>query len=440
MDSLWMDGTQLPSFPALDGDQHTDVHIIGGGLCGLLCAYRLGQAGVRCALIEAERICGGVSARTTAKLTSQHGLIYHELVKRFGPEAARLYYDVQEEALAQYGALCGTIDCGFERMDAYVYETGGTQRLEAEKAALDRLGIPADCLSRLPLPLDAAGAIRFRNQAQFDPLRFACAIAPDLNLFEQTAARVIDGHTVVTDRGRITAQKIIVATHFPILNRHGMYFFKLYQHRSYVLALEGAQDVHGMFVDERETGISLRNANGLLLVGGGAHRTGKRGGGWDALTAFVRESYPGVSEVCRWATQNCMTLDGVPYIRQYAGSTPSLYVATGFNKWGMTTSVAVANLLSDLLQGRENRAAALFSPARSTLRLQLLKNGWEAGVGLLTPTRPRCPHMGCALKWNPQERTRDCACHGSRFSREGELLNNPATRDLSAAAGRETGW
>ena len=135
-----------------------------------------------------------------------------------------------------------------------------------------------------------------------------------------------------------------------------------------------------------------------------------------------------------------MTLDGVPYIRQYAGSTPSLYVATGFNKWGMTTSVAVANLLSDLLQGRENRAAALFSPARSMLRLQLLKNGWEAGVGLLTPTQPRCPHMGCALKWNPQERTWDCACHGSRFSREGELLNNPATRDLSAAAGRETGW
>lgn len=328
MDSLWMDGTQLPSFPALDGDLHTDVLIIGGGLCGLLCAYRLGQAGVRCALIEAERICGGVSARTTAKLTSQHGLIYHELVKRFGPEAARLHYDVQEEALAQYGALCGTIDCGFERMDAYVYETGGTQRLEAEKAALDRLGIPADCLSRLPLPLDAAGAIRFRNQAQFDPLRFACAIAPDLNLFERTAARVIDGHTVVTDRGRITAQKIIVATHFPILNRHGMYFLKLYQHRSYVLALEGAQDVHGMFVDERETGISLRNANGLLLVGGGAHRTGKRGGGWDALTAFVRESYPGASEVCRWATQDCMTLDGKPCIGRYAGSTPVLYVAT----------------------------------------------------------------------------------------------------------------
>ena len=161
----------------------------------------------------------------------------------------------------------------------------------------------------------------------------------------------------------------------------------------------------------------------MLIIGGGllsAYRLGQAGvrcalieaericGGWDALTAFVRESYPGVSEVCRWATQNCMTLDGVPYIGQYAGSTPSLYVATGFNKWGMTTSMVAANLLSDLVQGRENRAAALFSPARSTLRLQLLKNGWEAGVGLLTPTRPRCTRKAgmSSVRMAPSSRPR----------------------------------
>ena len=430
MDSLWTDGVCLPSFPALDHELETDVLIIGGGLCGVLCAYRLQEAGVRYALIEAGRICRGVTARTTAKLTSQHGLIYHDLLRRLGPERARQYYDVNEAALARYRALCRTMDCGFEDRDAYVYETGGTERLEAEKAALDRLGIPADGLSCLPLPVPAKGAIRFRNQAQFHPLRFVREIAKGLNIFEHTAARAFDGRAVVTDGGRISARRIIVATHFPLFTKHGAYFLKLYQHRSYVLALEGVQDVRGMFVDERETGLSLRNAEGLLLLGGGAHRTGKRGGGWNELTAFARASYPGAREVGRWATQDCMTLDGVPYIGRYARSTPTLYVATGFGKWGMTTSMVAADLLCDLVQDRTNDCAALFSPARSMMHAQLLVNGLQACASLLTPTRPRCPHMGCALKWNPQEHSWDCPCHGSRFAQDGALLCNPATGDL----------
>ena len=430
VNSLWMDGVSLPSFPALDHDCRTDVLVIGGGLCGLLCAYRLQQAGVRCMLIEANRICGGTSGYTTAKLTSQHGLIYHTLLDRFGPELARLYYDANEAALAQYRALCEMIDCDFEEKDAYVYEADGTQKLEREKAALDRLGIPADCLSRLPLSLPASGAIRFRNQAQFHPLKFARAIAQGLDIYEHTAARAYDGRAVVTDGGRITAERILVTTRFPIFNKHGAYSLKLYQHRSYVLALAGAPDVRGMYVDEADTGLSMRNAGGLLLLGGGAHRTGKQGGCWDELTAFARKQYPDAREVCRWATQDCMTLDGVPYIGLYAKNTPELFVATGFNKWGMTSSMVAAGLLCDLALGRENAYAALFSPARSMLRPQLLVNAVEAGVSLLTPTRPRCPHMGCALKWNPQERSWDCACHGSRFGEDGRLLGNPATDDL----------
>ncbi|MGN0997594.1 MAG: FAD-dependent oxidoreductase [Candidatus Ventricola sp.] len=431
MASLWTDGVSLPSFPSLDHDLETDVLIIGGGLCGVLCAYRLEQAGVRYALIEAGRVCGGVSARTTAKITSQHSLIYHRLLQGLGPERARQYYDANEAALAQYRALCPALDCDFETRDAYVYQVGGTDRLEKEKAALDRLGIPADALSRLPIPVNAAGAIRFRDQAQFHPLKFVRAIADGLHIFEHTAARAWDGHAVVTDSGRITARRIVVATHFPLFNKHGAYFLKLYQHRSYVLALSGAQDVHGMYLDERDTGLSLRNAGDLLLLGGGAHRTGKPGGCWAELSAFAKKAWPDAREVCRWATQDCMTLDGVPYIGRYAARTPSLYVATGFNKWGMTTSMLAAGLLCDLLLDRANDCAALFSPSRSMLHRQLLVNGLEATASLLTPTRPRCPHMGCALKWNTQEHSWDCACHGSRFGEDGRLLNNPATGKLN---------
>ena len=167
-----------------------------------------------------------------------------------------------------------------------------------------------------------------------------------------------------------------------------------------------------------------------LLLGGGGHRTGKPGGGWEELEAFARRYFPNSRETCRWAAQDCMTLDGVPYIGQYGRHTPGLYVATGFNKWGMTSSMTAAMVLSDLVQGKRNPYAAVFSPARTVLRPQLLANLAEATASLLTVSKPRCPHMGCALKWNPLERTWDCPCHGSRFTEDGELLDNPATGGL----------
>jgi len=122
-----------------------------------------------------------------------------------------------------------------------------------------------------------------------------------------------------------------------------------------------------------------------------------------------------------------MTLDDVPYIGRYSKNTPGLYVAAGFNKWGMTSSMAAALVLTDLITGKENPYAGVFSPSRSMLRPQLALNAMEAAVDLLTPTAPRCPHMGCALKWNGAERSWDCPCHGSRFREGGKLIDNPAT-------------
>lgn len=430
MDSLWLATAKLPSFPALSSDLKTDVLVIGGGLCGLLCAHALTEAGVSCALIEADRIMRGVSARTTAKITSQHRLIYDRLIRSRGVEAAQLYREANEAALGRYHRLCGEIDCGFEEKDAYVFDRTGTAALEREWTAMARAGLHATFDDALPLPFPVAGALRLPHQAQFHPLRFAAAIAEGLNIFEQTAALAWDGRAVVTNRGRIAADKVIVATHFPLFNKHGAYFLKLYQHRSYVLALRGAPDVDGMYLDAQETGLSFRNSGEFLLLGGGSHRTGKSGGGYDALRADAKAYYPDAEIAFRWATQDCMTLDGLPYIGQYARSTPDLYVATGFGKWGMTLSMAAATILRDLVLGRSNPCALLFSPSRSMMKPQLLVNGFEAAVSLLTPTRPRCPHMGCALKWNLQEHTWDCACHGSRFTREGKLISGPAAGDL----------
>lgn len=430
MNSLWEQTSKHSGFESLNKDIKTDILIIGGGLAGMLCAYMLHQSGVRYVLAEAETVSSGITKNTTAKITSQHGLIYDKLIREFDVEKAKQYLDANEAALGRYRDICSNIDCDFEEKASYVYSLDDRQKIEKEILALEKLGFHAEFADQLPLPFSVAGAVKYKNQAQFNPLKFMFAISKGLHIYEHTAVRGLVGTTAITDHGKITAKKIIVATHFPFLNKHGSYFLKLYQHRSYVIALENAPNVGGMYVDEAQKGMSFRNYENLLLIGGGDHRTGKKGGNWQELRDFAQRYYPNATEITHWATQDCMTLDSVPYIGAYSASTADLYVATGFNKWGMTSSMVSAMILCDMVQGKKNPYAEVFSPSRTILRPQLAVNAFEAVVNLLTPTTKRCPHLGCALKWNPYEHTWDCPCHGSRFTKDGKLIDNPATGNL----------
>ncbi len=380
-------------------------------------------------LVEANRICGGITQDTTAKVTVAHGLIYDKMISRFGRDTAKAYLAAQREAAQKYRQLCRNIECDYEERASYVYSLKNKKIIEREVAALRSIGCRAELTDSLPLPFEVQAAVRVDAQAQLHPLKLLYSLAEELPIFEDTKVLELTGDGVMTNRGRIFAEKIVVATHFPFINKHGSYFLKMYQHRSYVIALKNAPDLRGMYVDEDEKGMSFRNYNGLLLLGGGSHRTGKKGGGWTELSEFARRYYPSAKEVCRFATQDCMTLDDIPYIGQYSSRTPGLYVATGYNKWGMTSAMAAATVICDLVQGRENRYASLFSPSRSMLRPQLAINAAESLAGLLRPTAPRCPHLGCALKYNAAEHSWDCSCHGSRFGETGELIDNPATDD-----------
>lgn len=433
MSSVWIEGYERQSFPTLEKSINTDVLIIGGGICGLLCAHRLHNAGIDYALVEANTICSGITKNTTAKITVQHSLIYDKLIKKYGAEKAKQYLKANQAALKEYASLCQTVDCDFEYKDSYVYSLAGTNEIKNEAAALNALGIHADVCKTTLLPFPVSCALRTEGQAQFNPIKFAYGITKGLHIYEHTKVRQLIETSAVTDHGVVKAKKIIVATHFPFINKHGSYFMKLYQQRSYVIALENAEQVDGMYVDENESGLSFRNYGDLLLLGGGSHRTGKPGGCWQELREFAKRYYPKAKERYHWATQDCMSLDSVPYIGEYSKSTAGLYVATGFNKWGMTSSMAASVILADMICGKRNPNSPVFSPSRSILHPQLAVNAFEEVSNLLTPSQKRCPHLGCALKWNKYEHSWDCACHGSRFSETGQLIDNPATDDLKDA-------
>lgn len=430
MNSIWTRSAKFPQFPQLQGDTKTDVLIVGGGIAGILCAYFLKEQGIDYILVEGKTICSGVTKNTTAKITSQHGLIYHKLVKDIGIEKAAMYLQANQEALRMYEELCQNINCNFEIKPSYVYSLDDPWKIEQELSALGEVRFEAHYSKAEELPFEVAGAVCFEHQAQFHPLKFIASIVGDLNIYEHTFVKELKEKEAVTDLGKISFEKIIFATHFPMDNKHGMYFLKMYQHRSYVIALKNAPKLEGMYVDERDKGFSFRNYNDYLFLGGGSHRTGKTGGNWSELREYTNKYYPEAKEITFWATQDCMTLDRIPYIGQYSKFKRNYYVATGFNKWGMTSSMTAAKILTDLVMEKENPYAEVFNPSRSIIKPQLFINMGESAVNLLTFTEKRCPHLGCALKWNEVERSWDCPCHGSRFDEDGGVIDNPATGDL----------
>ncbi len=429
MKSIWAENLQRPTFKALNKDIKTDVLIVGGGIAGILCGYMLKKSGTDCVLVEADQICGGVTGNTTAKITLQHGLIYDKIISKYGVETAKMYLKAQQDAIDAYGKLCQKIDSDYKLQDSYVYSVDSVYDIESELAAYDKIGLKADLRYDIPLPIKIKGALRVGNQAQFNPLKFCFSLAKELIIYENTKVIEVFKGGATTNRGKILAEKIIVATHFPFMNKYGGYFLKMYQHRSYVLALDNTPLPNGMYVDADIKGLSFREYNGKLLLGGGSHRTGKKGGNWSELRQFANINYPNFKEVGHWATQDCMTLDFIPYIGVYSRKIPNVYVATGFNKWGMTSSMAAAMILRDMINGRQNDCAEVFSPSRSILHTQFAVNMAETLVNFITPTVPRCPHLGCALKYNKAEHSWDCPCHGSRFTKDGKLIENPATDD-----------
>lgn len=476
MESIWSKTVQMPAFPQLRGDRTADIAVIGAGMAGVLTAYLLRQKQADVVVLEATEVAGGQTKNTTAKITSQHGLIYHRLAAQFGLEKAGQYAAANEAAIRAYREIARQerIDCALETCPAFLYSTEDAGPLQREAEAAKKLGLPAAFTLETSLPFPIAGAVRFENQAQFHPLAFLKAVCTGLPIFTHTRVLRVEGNRVETDYGTVTAERIVFATHYPFVNVPGYYFMRMHQSRSYVVALKNAPRLDGMYYGVDPNSWSMRNAEGLLLLGGGSHRTGENrtGGQYAALREQAAAFWPGCTESAHWSAQDCMTLDGVPYIGPFSASTPNWYVATGFCKWGMTSSMVAAMLLTDALCGVSNPNAPVFSPLRFTpdasaktffkdsmhavrdLTRQAVAppraeidalppghggvveyDGQKMGVykeesGAVHLVSTRCPHMGCQLEWNPDEKTWDCPCHGSRFTCDGALIDNPAQENL----------
>ena len=477
MKSIWDESCEFDKREELKGDIKTDILIIGAGIPGILIGYFLKQNGREVVLIDKSEIASGNTRNTTAKITSQHDLIYNKLIQEFGEEKAKQYARANELAIRKYREIIKErkIECDFEELPAYIYSLNDTDLLKKEVDAARHLGIDAEYVEKVDLPLEVKGAVKFNNQGQFNPLKFLKDISKELTIYENTKAIKIEENLVSTDKGNIVANHIVIATHYPIINAPGYYFMKMHQERSYVIALENADNnIKGMYIDYEKQGYSFRNYKGLLLLGGISQRTGENesGGSYDKLRNIAKDLYPNSREKCHWSAQDCMTIDGIPYIGKYADSTPNIYVATGFNKWGMTSSMVSAMIISDLILEKDNDFSEIFSPKRFDLSLSInniandlvktaknfiaqkisipsseiqhIKNGHagivdyngqkvgvykdENGKEFIVSTK--CSHLGCELHWNADELTWDCPCHGSRFDYTGKLIESPANKDI----------
>jgi glycine/D-amino acid oxidase-like deaminating enzyme/nitrite reductase/ring-hydroxylating ferredoxin subunit len=489
--SLWIEtGPGQPEHPELDHDVETDVVVIGGGIVGVTTALLLKEAGARVVLLEADRIGHGVTGHTTAKVSSQHGFAYDRLASRFGADAAAIYGAANESALRWIADRVESdgIDCDFRRRPSFAYVSEDRELAEREARAARDAGLPASLVDETPLPYPVAAAVRFDDQAEFHVHKYLLALAAQLegdgcHVFERSRAAEVgtyEGLRVKTPGGHVRAGEIVLATHYPFLDRT-LAFARVHPQRSYALACRIAgEPPEGMFISGDGPTRSVRAApvagEELLLVGGEGHRPGTGGDTeerYAALERFAREHWDVQSVEYRWSSQDNTTIDTLPYVGHARPGAKHVWMATGFAKWGMTGGTAAALLLADLIQARPNPAADLFDPNRLTLRASATRFVEENAVagarfvrdrvanrpsrgieelepgegdiveldgekvaghrrddGTLVAVSPTCTHLGCQVNWNRAERSWDCPCHGSRFAPDGSVLHGPAVHRL----------
>ncbi|NUT52362.1 MAG: FAD-dependent oxidoreductase [Saccharothrix sp.] len=486
--SLWSEAVPHGRFPALTGEIAVDVAVVGGGITGVTTALLLKRAGLRVALLEAERVGGGVSGNNTAKVTALQSTVYSKIKRTHGVEAAIDYATGNAAAVERVASLASEegVDCDLRRMPAYTFafDESELDAVERETAAAGEAGLPVerDRGELMGVPFPVAGAVRLDDQVLIHPAKYVRGLAEAVDgdgsrVYEASRVRqVADGEParVHTDRGTVVAERVVIATHYPILDR-GLYFARLEPVRSYCVAVRLASGTPptGLAISAGSPSWSLSRSGDLLIVAGRGHPTGSPPGDpYGELTKFAAERWDIAGVTHRWSAQDPTAYDNLPMIGPYVPGSTTLFGATGYMKWGLTNGTMAATLLADLVVGRDNPLAARFSPHRLTagatpklaklnvkvavdlvgdrLRSAEVESVADVPVGDARVVRDgtgkagayrdetgavhavslRCTHLGCLVRFNPAERSWDCPCHGSRFDVDGAVLEGPATKPL----------
>jgi len=499
--SVWMATTQPALFTSLEQDAAADVCVVGGGIAGLTAAYLLAKEGKSVVLIEANDIGSGETGRTTAHFAPPDNR-YYWIEEVFGAEAARLVVDSFAKATDRVEAIVREegIRCGFERLDGYLFSLnpGGAADLRKESEGALRAGAAVEMLERVPgLPFDTGPCIQFHNLAQFHPLHYLqglCVAIARLGgkIHVRTRALQIDNERdariVTTGNGNVRARDVVVATNTPF-NNHVVMHTKQSAYRTYVLGIAVPRgsvprlllwdDGNPYYYTRLES--PENSADDILIVGGADHKSGQDGspeGRFNAIEQWTRERFPMAKQVeYQWSGTVMEPADGMAFLGQNPNE-KNVYIITGDSGNGMTHCTAGAMLITDLIMGRPNPWAELYSPSRMVIHgtAQFLREQanivaqygkWVTGAdassadavppgqgaivkdgfgkqavyrdegGVLHAVSAICTHLGCEVSWNSTEKSWDCPCHGSRFGIDGEVMHGPATTPLAAVKPRE---
>lgn len=491
--TYWSATAQEAEFPRLSGDLRADVAVVGGGIVGITTARLLKDAGLTVVVLEARRVGGQVTGKSTAKVTSQHGLIHQSLEKKFGEDSARLYGEAQEAGIRTIRELVQKhgVDCDLEDKAAYAYtvEKKSVSEIEKEVEVARRLGLPASSTRETGLPFDVLAAVRFDGQAQFHPIKYVARLARTIpgegsHVFEGTRSVDWEPNRVVTDQGVITADYVVMATHLP-LGQIGHYYAQAYPKAEPVVVAPIKKIPDGMYITIDEPSHSIRvhrNAEGVVygIAAGKSFRPGHTDEEREAVEDIERwlaEHFEPEPFEYRWVNEDYNSMDGAPFIgwSSSGGAGKSYLVATGFNAWGISNGAAAGLILTDLIKGRENPWTQVFDATRIKPIAggpKFIKENLSVAthlVGGYLARRPKsfdelasgdaaimeidgkrvaafkdeqgnvhavsavCSHMGCVVGWNETDKTWDCPCHGSRFELSGEVIHGPATQPLGSS-------
>jgi glycine/D-amino acid oxidase-like deaminating enzyme/nitrite reductase/ring-hydroxylating ferredoxin subunit len=490
--SLWLRTADDTAYPLVSAEENltVDVAVIGGGIAGLTAALLLKRQGARVAVLEADRVGAGVTGCTTAKVSALQSTIYSTIRQRKGSAAAATYADATLAAVARLAALVTEedIDCDVERRPAATYALTERERasIEQEYDAASQAGLPVTMRDTADLPFPTHGAVWLADQIALHPVRYLQGLARAVDgdgsyVFEQArAVSLSEGRpcTVDTTGGRVRADHVIVATHYPVFDRGG-YFARLKPQRSYCIAAQleaGARLPHAMSINPGSPSRSVRAYGDLLILGGEGHAAGSEQASperFQRLEEFARTHWRVAQVTHRWSAQDPVPYDHLPMVGPYHPLSSRVWVATGFMKWGLTSATFAAMILTDLINRRPNEWASTFTPTRLSPRssfesaemgakfltdfvvdrvkppqawspdrvptgeARVVQDGLgKTGVyrdtdGGLHAVALRCTHLGCLLRFNAAETSWDCPCHGSRFDVDGNVLEGPATQALA---------